>query len=185
MVTRGSGISPFDPISIRSSEAMGRFAFRSGFPLRRTRSVCSIFLSVVFDESGKRSWRTSRRVREVGRSTTVLILVCYGSIFMTRALRIAALLFLFSISANGEIASVNGIQLYYEIHGEGSPLLLLHYFGGAGEVWAPFVPEFAKSYRVIVVDMRGHGRSTNPSGQFTHRQSALDIFALLDQLGIK
>src|SRR2546428_5336277 len=110
---------------------------------------------------------------------------CYRGEHMTRALRMAILLFLFSLSASGEIASVNGIQLYYKIHGKGPPLVLLHYFGGSSESWAPFVPEFAKQYKVIAVDMRGHGRSTNPSGQFTHRQSAFDIFALLDQLGIK
>src|SRR5207249_4928627 len=61
MVTRGSAISPFDPISTRSSGSMGRFAFRSVVPLTRTRFVSSIFLSVVFEESGKRCWRTSRR----------------------------------------------------------------------------------------------------------------------------
>src|SRR5438309_11206098 len=60
MVTRGSAISPFDPISTRSSGSMGRFAFRSVVPLTRTRFVSSIFLSVVFEESGKRCWRTSR-----------------------------------------------------------------------------------------------------------------------------
>src|SRR5437773_3305734 len=60
MVTRGSAISPFDPISTRSSASMARFAFRSVVPLTRTRFVSSIFLSVVFEESGKRCWRTSR-----------------------------------------------------------------------------------------------------------------------------
>lgn len=84
----------------------------------------------------------------------------------------------------GKTANVNGIQLYYEIHGKGDPLVLLHNFGSSGKVWEPYVSDLAKSYRVIVVDMRGHGRSTNPTNQFTHRQSALDIFALLDQLNI-
>lgn len=87
--------------------------------------------------------------------------------------------------AAGKTVAVNGIELYYEIHGQGEPLLLLHGFGGSGQMWAPFVPELAKQYQVIVPDLRGHGRSTNPSGRFTHRQSALDVFALLDRLGIK
>ena len=42
----------------------------------------------------------------------------------------------------------------------------------------------ARGYRLIIPDLRGHGRSTNPSGLFTHRQCAEDLFALLDQLEI-
>jgi pimeloyl-ACP methyl ester carboxylesterase len=76
--------------------------------------------------------------------------------------------------------------MYYEIHGAGEPLVLLHGFGSAGgQAWGRFIPELAKSYKVIVPDLRGHGRSTNPANQFTHRQSALDVFALLDTLEIK
>jgi pimeloyl-ACP methyl ester carboxylesterase len=46
------------------------------------------------------------------------------------------------------------------------------------------VERYAQHYQVIVPDLRGHGRSTNPSGVFSHRQSALDVFAMLDQLGV-
>jgi pimeloyl-ACP methyl ester carboxylesterase len=80
---------------------------------------------------------------------------------------------------------VNGIELYYEIHGEGPPLLLIHGFQGSGQAWTPVLDAFAKHYKVVLPDMRGHGRSSNPAGVFTHRQSALDMFALLDSLGIK
>ncbi|SRR5581483_4213841 len=89
------------------------------------------------------------------------------------------------IPPQGHFASVNGIKLYYETYGEGAPLLLVHGFQGSGRAWAPFIPELSKQFRLIVVDMRGHGRSTNPSNEFTHRQSALDIFALLDNLKIQ
>lgn len=85
----------------------------------------------------------------------------------------------------GRFANINGIELYYEIHGEGTPLLLLHGFQGSGQAWAPVLESFAKHYKVILPDMRGHGRSSNPAGVFTHKQSALDMFALLDSLGIK
>ena len=80
------------------------------------------------------------------------------------------------IPQQGQLAPVNGIQLYYEAYGEGPPLVLLHNFGSSGAAWAPLVPEFAKAYHVIVPDLRGHGHSTNPSGQFTHRQAALARF---------
>lgn len=90
-----------------------------------------------------------------------------------------------SPSGSGHLANVNGIKLYYELTGEGEPLLLLHHFGGSSLRFASIVPEFAKTYRVIAIDLPGHGHSTSHPGQFTHRQAALDIFALLDSLGIK
>src|SRR5262245_21159144 len=87
--------------------------------------------------------------------------------------------------APGKTVTVNGMQMYYETYGQGEPLVLLHGFNGSGIAWAKFVPEFVKLYQVLVPDLRGHGRSTNPLNQFTHRQSAHDVVALLDQLGIK
>jgi pimeloyl-ACP methyl ester carboxylesterase len=87
-------------------------------------------------------------------------------------------------SAARDIVAVNGMEMYYELHGAGEPLVLLHGFGGSSQVWQEFIPELAKSYRVVVPDLRGHGRSTNPMNEFTHRQSARDVFALLDKLGI-
>ncbi len=94
----------------------------------------------------------------------------------------------FDIPPQGHFAKVNGIDLYYETYGQGEPLLLIHGFQGSGAVWGPVIPDFAKKYKVIVVDMRGHGRSSmNPPNAttFSHKQSALDMFALLDHLGIQ
>jgi pimeloyl-ACP methyl ester carboxylesterase len=90
-----------------------------------------------------------------------------------------------STEVTGRTATLNGIEMYYEATGQGEPLVLLHGFNGSGAIFASQVPELARSYRVIVPDLRGHGRSTNPARQFTHRQSALDVFALLDSLGIR
>lgn len=90
-----------------------------------------------------------------------------------------------AVGQEGHKISINETEIYYEVRGDGPPLLLLHYFGNCGQAWQPFVERLAQHYRLIIPDMRGHGRSTNPSGQFTHRQSALDMFALLDKLGIK
>lgn len=90
------------------------------------------------------------------------------------------------IPAEGNMVNVNGFNLYYEIYGEGEPLLLIHGFGGSMSTWYKFLPELKKhNYKLILVDLRGHGRSTNPSGDFTHRQCAYDMFALLDYLNIK
>ena len=88
-------------------------------------------------------------------------------------------------SETGQTVSVNGMEMYYESHGHGEPLILLHGFTGSGaDAWGQFIDAFSESYRVIVPDLRGHGRSTNPSDEFTHRQSALDVFALLDHLAV-
>jgi len=87
--------------------------------------------------------------------------------------------------APGKIVSLNGVDLHYEERGVGEPLLLLHGFGMCGQGdWGHIVDELAKSNRVIMADLRGHGWSTNPSGAFTMRQSGEDVRALLDHLGI-
>src|SRR5262245_49280863 len=88
------------------------------------------------------------------------------------------------IPSEGHSASVNGIYIYHQMHGQRSPLVLLHAFTRSGQHWQPFIADLAKQYRLIIPDLRGHGRSTNPTNEFTHRQSALDVFALLDQLKI-
>ncbi len=80
---------------------------------------------------------------------------------------------------------VNDIEMYYEVQGEGTPLIFLHGFAGSYKSWNEFIPEFKEHFHIITVSMRGHGQSTNPSKKFTHRQSALDIYALLDHLNIE
>ncbi|WP_437678351.1 alpha/beta fold hydrolase [Sorangium sp. So ce131] len=83
-------------------------------------------------------------------------------------------------------ASVNGIEMHYELHGEGEPLVLLHGFTGASGDWAHVfdLAALGRDHTVIAPDLRGHGRSTNPGGTLTIRQCALDVFALLDTLGV-
>ncbi|HVR10281.1 MAG TPA: alpha/beta fold hydrolase [Thermoanaerobaculia bacterium] len=80
--------------------------------------------------------------------------------------------------------SLQGMRMYHERHGHGQPLLLLHGFNGAGSDWASFLESWSADYELIIPDLRGHGRSTNPSRQYTHRQAAKDLIALLDRLGI-
>jgi pimeloyl-ACP methyl ester carboxylesterase len=87
-------------------------------------------------------------------------------------------------ASNGKFAEVNGCKIYYEEFGQGKPLLLLHGFTSTGDNWKSFAAEYAKNYRVIVWDMRGHGRSTNPdtSINFLHATAARDLIALMDEL---
>jgi len=79
---------------------------------------------------------------------------------------------------------VNEIQMYFQDRGAGEPLLLLHGGMGIGADWAHVFPEDPPGYRLIVPDLRGHGRSTNPSGTFTFKQCARDVLALVDHLGL-
>jgi len=88
-------------------------------------------------------------------------------------------------SSTGHTAAVNDIEMYYEIRGKGEPLVLLHGGGGAGANWELIFKTTPEGYRLITPDLRGHGNTTNPSMEFTFRQSALDVFALLDHLGIE
>jgi pimeloyl-ACP methyl ester carboxylesterase len=81
-------------------------------------------------------------------------------------------------------ADVNGVQLFYRDSGAGEPLLLLHGFTGSGDDWQHVFAEPLDGYRIIAPDLRGHGRSTNPSGIFRFADVARDIFGLLDRLGI-
>lgn len=86
----------------------------------------------------------------------------------------------------GRLAVVNGAEIYYEIHGQGDRhLVLLHGFFGSGAIWRPWLHLLTERHRVILPDLRGHGRSNNPAGAFTHRQAARDILALCDGLGVR
>ena len=85
---------------------------------------------------------------------------------------------------SGRIAPVNSLRMYYELHGQGDPLVLLHGFNVSGAIWKPFIAPFSRHHRLIVPDLRGHGRTDNPSGAFSHRLAAQDLFALLDHLNI-
>ncbi len=86
---------------------------------------------------------------------------------------------------SGYTETINDIEMYYETRGEGEPLVLLHGGGGAGTNWGLVFAEPPEGCQLVIPDLRGHGRSTNPSTKLTFRQVALDVFALLDRLGIE
>jgi pimeloyl-ACP methyl ester carboxylesterase len=84
----------------------------------------------------------------------------------------------------GEYADVNGINLYFETHGTGRPLILLH--GGlmSGETFGPVLPALAERHRVIAVDLQGHGRTADIDRPIDIQLMAGDIAALIDHLGL-
>ncbi len=79
---------------------------------------------------------------------------------------------------------LDDFEMYYERRGRGEPLVLLHGGMGIGADWRHVFPSDPDGYEVIVPDLRGHGRSTNPARTFTFRQCARDVLALLDALGL-
>jgi pimeloyl-ACP methyl ester carboxylesterase len=87
-------------------------------------------------------------------------------------------------TARGHIVQINNIEMYYEEYGAGEPLVLLHGFGGCSQNWLPFTAELSERHRLVVVDLRGHGHSTNPENKFTHREAASDVFLLLEKLAV-
>ncbi|HEX2233473.1 MAG TPA: alpha/beta hydrolase [Thermoleophilaceae bacterium] len=78
--------------------------------------------------------------------------------------------------------AVNGGKLYYEEHGAGTPLVLIHAGLMSSATWAPLLPDLTDGFRVITPDSRGHGRSTNPGGVLSYAQIADDIASLIAAL---
>ena len=89
------------------------------------------------------------------------------------------------VKGTGQYADVNGINLYYETHGSGRPLILLHGGLGSGEMFGPIIPTLAKDHQVIAVDLQGHGRTADIDRPIEPRLMADDIAALIDHLGLE
>jgi pimeloyl-ACP methyl ester carboxylesterase len=81
-------------------------------------------------------------------------------------------------------AAVNDIKMYYAIYGQGAPLIMLHGGLAHSDVWGNQVPAFAKHFKVIVADSRGHGRSTRSAQPYSYALMASDVIALMDYLKI-
>lgn len=91
------------------------------------------------------------------------------------------------VSEDGKFVHLQDAKIYYEEFGEGEAVILLHGFGRTLEDWKPYIPALSKSFRVIVWDMRGHGRSTDPdtSRIFLHSTAANDLLAVMDELELE
>ena len=81
-------------------------------------------------------------------------------------------------------APVHGLSMYYEIHGGGEPLILLHGGVSASEAFGPNLAEFAKTRRVVAVHLQGHGRTRDIDRPLRYEQMADDIAALVAYLGL-
>ncbi|HET6722488.1 MAG TPA: alpha/beta hydrolase, partial [Chitinophagaceae bacterium] len=103
---------------------------------------------------------------------TVLKRVTILAIFFTS---VAATIF---GQAKGDYAQVNGLKMYYEVHGSGQPLVLLHgAFNTINTAFAEIIPELSKTRKIIAVELQGHGRTADIDRQFSFESMADDVAA--------
>lgn len=82
-------------------------------------------------------------------------------------------------------AHVNGVKLYYEIYGEGEPVILIGGLGSQLQSWAMQVPIYSKYFKIVVFDNRGSGKSDKPEERYSTEDMAHDTASLMNELGIK
>ena len=86
----------------------------------------------------------------------------------------------------GEYLQINGMNMYYEDHGQGYPLVLLHGgTGTGGTTWANYIPILSQHFRLIIPDCRGHGKTNNPLHKLSYRILSEDTIALCKALNIE
>jgi len=81
----------------------------------------------------------------------------------------------------------DGVEIYYEVHGEGPPLLLSHGYSATSQMWAGQTEALSRDFQLIVWDMRGHGRSDYPEDLAAYSEAATvgDMATILDAVGAK
>lgn len=84
----------------------------------------------------------------------------------------------------GQFADANGTKIYYQVRGEGEPLILIMGFGAEGDVWEKHVSVYEQHFSCIVLDNRGVGRSDQPKGPYTTAMMAADTIAVMDHAGV-
>ncbi len=108
----------------------------------------------------------------------------FRSIIIAGALLMTTSTFAQSETA-GETVEVNGMQMYYEIHGEGEPLIVLHGAYMNIPTMGEIIPKLAESRQVIALEFQGHGRTTDIDRPITYPNLANDVAAFMDAIGIE
>jgi pimeloyl-ACP methyl ester carboxylesterase len=83
------------------------------------------------------------------------------------------------------IANIENLNIYYEIIGQGQPLVMIRGVGSNVDHWYEQVPVLSKNYQLLVFDNRGIARSSDPGGSFSTKDMAADTIALMEAVGIK
>jgi hypothetical protein len=85
----------------------------------------------------------------------------------------------------GQYTAVNGLDMYYEIHGSGEPLVILHGAFGSAAGWDAILPTLTATRQVILLEQQGHGHTTDRDQPLFYEQMADDTAALRKQLQIQ
>lgn len=85
----------------------------------------------------------------------------------------------------GHYAPVNGVNMYYEVHGAGQPLILIHGGIGMAGMFSPILPQLSTGRQVIAVDLQGHGHTADIDRPFSVEAFADDIASLIEHLGFE
>ena len=80
---------------------------------------------------------------------------------------------------------VGDVELYYAVYGRGRPVVLLHPGLGHADYWANQIGPLSQEYQVVVIDLRGHGRSTGSDRPLSYRLMAADVLAVIRKLNLK
>lgn len=88
-------------------------------------------------------------------------------------------------SAVGKYADIRGFKMYYEVYGNGEPMLFIHGNGGSIKRFLYQIPYFAKNHQVIIADSRAQGKSVDPTDSLSYEMMTDDLNGLLDQLHVK
>ena len=90
------------------------------------------------------------------------------------------------MEAEGQTAEINGVDIYYEVYGEGNgdPVILIHGGLSNGDHFVNQIPVLAENHEVVVMDSRGHGRSSFDDTPISYAVMAEDVLGLMDHLGI-
>ena len=92
---------------------------------------------------------------------------------------------LIATPAAAETAQINGLEMYYEVHGDGPPLVLLHgAYMSIDTNWDALIPTFAETHKVIAVELQAHGHTSDRDTPITYEGMSEDVAALLDHLEI-
>jgi pimeloyl-ACP methyl ester carboxylesterase len=98
---------------------------------------------------------------------------------------VGALLMSTTIPAYAEVVEVNGLQMYYEVSGEGDPLVVLHGAYMNIPAMGEIIPRLAETHRVYAVEMQGHGRTNDIDRPITYQNLADDVAAFMDAVGLQ
>lgn len=89
------------------------------------------------------------------------------------------------MNAASYLETEDGAKIFFEDHGEGQPILLIHGWLCSSRFWQKNVPELAKEFRVVTVDLRGHGNSSKALAGHTIKQYARDVREVIEHLGLR